>query len=96
MALFKKKKNDIQEIELSEKHVGLRFALVIIFLLIGLACIAFFLISLLSEDDGWQTIAPSNTSISTLESEFTLNYNLGSGEISATNEKKALAKSKRE
>ena len=90
MALFKKKKNDIQEIELSEKHIGLRFALVIIFLLIGLACIAFFLISLLSEDDGWQTISPSNTSISTLESEFTLNYNLGSGEISATNEKKAL------
>ena len=90
MALFKKKKNDIQEIELSEKHIGLRFALVIIFLLIGLACIAFFLISLLSEDDGWQTISPSNTTISTLESEFTLNYNLGSGEISATNEKKAL------
>jgi hypothetical protein len=90
MGLFKKKKNDIQEIELSEKHVGLRIALVVVFLLIGLACIAFFLISLLSEEDGWQIISPSGIEISTLESEFTLSYNLGSGEASATNEKKML------
>lgn len=90
MGLFKKKKNDIQEIELSEKHVGLRFALVAVLLLIGLACIAFFLISLLSEEDGWQVVTPSGVEISTLEAEYTLNYNLGSGEASATNEKKAL------
>jgi hypothetical protein len=44
----------------------------------------------LSEEDGWQIISPSGIEISTLESEFTLSYNLGSGEASATNEKKML------
>ena len=48
MSLFKKKK-DIEEIELSEKHVGLRWALVAVFLAVGLICIAVFLFSLLGK-----------------------------------------------
>lgn len=88
MGLFKKKK-DVQELELSEKHVGLRFALVIILLGIGLACIAFFLFSLLSEEDGWQSIDIEDKSFMS-EGEIVLNYELGKGELSATKEKRAI------
>ena len=90
MSLFKKKK-DIQEIELSEKHIGLRWALVAIFLAVGLICIAIFLFSLLGEEEGWQTIAPTDKSFMPT-GEITLNYNLGTTEISAAKEKKEVEK----
>jgi len=69
MSLFKKKK-DIEEIELSEKHVGLRWTLVAVFLAVGLICIAVFLFSLLGEEEGWQTIAPTDKSFMPVDLNF--------------------------
>jgi len=89
MSLFKKNKNDIQELELSDKHMGLRFALFVGFLIIGLSAIAYFVTTAFSEDPGWQTIEPTDKSFM-VEGEFTFNYNLGCGEKSATDEKRAL------
>ena len=91
MGLFKKRTNEVQTLELSEKRVGLRIGLAAGFLVFGLVCLAIFLVSLLSEEKGWQAIEPQNAEISTLADEFTLNYNLGSGELSATKEKKLLS-----
>ena len=88
MSLFKKKK-DIKEIELSEKHIGLRWTLVAIFLGIGLICIAVFLFSLLGEEKGWQIIAPTDKSFMP-EGEISLQYNLGTTEISPSKEKKEV------
>ncbi|MBE6592501.1 MAG: hypothetical protein E7642_00725 [Ruminococcaceae bacterium] len=90
MSLFKKKK-DIEEIELSEKHVGLRWTLVAVFLAVGLICIAVFLFSLLGEEEGWQTIAPTDKSFMP-EGEISLQYNLGTTEISPSKEKKEVEK----
>ena len=91
MELFKKKANETQTLELSENRVGLRAGLAVGFLVLGLVCLSVFLISLLSEEEGWQVVEPQNAQISTLGNEFTLNYNLGSGELSATKEKKLLS-----
>ncbi len=88
---FGKKKKDIKEIELSEKHIGLRWALVAIFLAIGLICMAVFLFSLLGEEEGWQPIDPTDKSFMP-EGNITLNYELGVGELSATKEKKEIEK----
>ena len=88
MSLFKKKK-DIKEIELSEKHIGLRWALVVVFLAIGLICIAVFLFTLLGEEEGWQTIKPTDKSFMP-EGEITLSYDLGATGNSPAKEKKEI------
>ena len=88
MSLFKKKKEKT-ELEVSEQHVGLRIALAAGFLVLGLGAFAFFLIQLISDDPGWQTIEVSDKSF--MEAgEVTLNYNLGQGDRSATEEKRVL------
>ena len=89
MGLFKKKKKELYELELSEKHVGLRVVLVIVLFGIGLAGIGFGLFSLLGEEDGWQTIELTEKSVIS-EDDFALNYNLGAGELSATKEKRLV------
>lgn len=90
MSLFKKKKEKL-ELEVSEKHVGLRVVLAAGFLVLGLGALSFFLIGLLSEDPGWQTIEPSDKSF--MEAgEISLSYNLGQGDLSATEEKRELQK----
>ncbi len=88
MRLFGKK-NEIRELELSEKHVGLRIVLVVLLLAIGLGSIAAFLLSLLNEKPGWQTIAFEDTSLIS-EGEFTFNYELGRTELSPNKEKRAV------
>ena len=90
MGLFNRK-NEIQKLEVSEKHVGLRFALVILLLVVGLGCIAFALIGLLGEEPGWQIVELDDQNYMD-EGEFTLYYDLGQGELSATEEKRELQK----
>lgn len=88
MSLFKKK-NDIQKVELSESHTKLRIVLASLFLVIGLGFIAFFLIRTLTEEPGWQTIELTNQNY--MEAgEIVLNYDLGRGDTSATEEKRNL------
>ena len=88
MRLFGKK-NDIRELELSEKHVGLRIVIVVLLLAIGLGSIAAFLLSFLSEEAGWQTIEFGDTALMP-EGEFTFNYELGRTDTSPTKEKRAV------
>lgn len=90
MSLFKKKKEPT-EVEVSEKNVGLRITFAAVFLVIGLIALGFFLIQLLGEDAGWQTIELSDKSFVTAD-EIVLNYDLGQGELSATAEKRELQK----
>ncbi len=90
MRLFKKKKEQL-ELEVSEKHVGLRLILAMVFLVIGLGALGFFLFRLLGEDPGWQTIELSNKSLVS-EQEIIFEYDLGRGELSAAAEKRDLQK----
>ncbi len=90
MSLFKRKKEKL-ELEVSEKHMGLRLALAAVFLVIGIGALGFFLIQLLSEEPGWQTIELSDNTVVSKQ-EFTFEYNLGQGELSATEEKRELQK----
>ena len=88
MSLFKKK-NEIEKVELSERNVKVRFILAALLLTVGLAFLAFFLVKTLTEEPGWQTVEISNQSY--MEAgEFTLNYDLGKGDVSATKEKREL------
>lgn len=88
MSLFEKKKESTT-IEVSEKHVRLRVVFAAVFLAIGLIALGVFLIQLLSEDSGWQTIEPSDKSFMAVDN-ISLNYDLGRGELSATSEKRKL------
>ena len=88
MSLFKKK-NEIEKVELSEKNVKVRFILAALLLAVGLAFLAFFLVKSLTEEPGWQTVEISNQSYMQA-GEFTLNYDLGKEDLSATKEKREL------
>ena len=80
----------VERIELSEKHVGLRVAAVILFLALGLGTIAYALFSLLDSKTGWVTIEANNGSLGDVCKEFVFQYRLGAADLSPTEEKKAL------
>lgn len=79
----------VQKVELSEKHIGLRIALVILLVAIGATAIAFGVNSLLGADPGWIQVEAATGWASCAE-EFTFLYHLGQGEISASAEKKGV------
>ena len=90
MGLFKKKKkNELLEVEVSDKNIGMRIAGAIILFLIGIGFLAYFLISLITVDEGWTTIEVSSGN-GGINDEIIFNYNLGQGEESATKEWKKL------
>ena len=80
----------VERIELSEKHMGLRVAAVILFLALGLGTIAYALFSLLGSKTGWVTIEANNGSLGDISKEFVFQYRLGAADLSPTEEKKAL------
>ncbi len=77
--------------ELSEKHLKLRFVLSALFLLLGVIGIGMAVKGLLTADSGWTTIEASSSAEAKNSDEIALSYDLGSGETSATAEKKALS-----
>ena len=91
MSLFKKK-NEKLEVELSEKNIWLRLALVVVFLLIGVSAIAYFISSLVSEDAGWQTIDLTDDNFPILRDDFVLTYNIGQSDVSVSKEKKSISR----
>lgn len=76
--------------ELSEKNLKLRLVLTAIFLLLGVIAISMAVKGLLSTNEGWTTISANASSDAKNSNEFVFMYELGSGETSATAEKKAL------
>lgn len=88
---IKRQPRPVQEITLSEKHFKLRLALVITFIVIGVAAFVFGVISLGDEDPGWYRIAVTGTTPS-LGDEMVLMYRLGSGDMSVAKENNAVAK----
>lgn len=71
----------VQRVELSEKHVGLRFALLALLILIALISIGYGVASLFSKEEGWERIEPV-TAETSCASDFVLLYHLGAGEAS--------------
>lgn len=79
----------VEKVELSEKHIKLRAALTILFLLVGAVFIAFGVSSCFSADSGWAEIKASSNETD-CSGDFTLLYRLGAGDVSAGSENRAL------
>lgn len=79
----------VQKIELSEKHLGLRAVLAIVFLAIGLAALGWGLYAVLRTEAGWTVIESDNAGIDGSE-EIQFTYFIGQADKSRTAEKKEL------
>ena len=82
------RKQKVTQIELSDKHIGLRIVLVIVFLAIGVAGIFFGVRSCAKVPEGW-TVIKANVSDDNCSNDFSFNYNLGKANVS-TNEEKVI------
>ena len=80
----------VQKIELSERHLFLRVAAVILLVILGMGTIGYALFSMLHSEEGLTEIEANNGSLADVAGEFLFQYNLGAGELSATAENKAL------
>lgn len=80
----------ITKIELSEEKIGLRLALLILFLVIAASAFTYAFNSLFTGQEGWTTIEADSASDINCSSEFTFNYNLGVNGVSPNVEKKAM------
>ena len=90
MGLFKKKKDELLEIPVSEKNVKLKIIALIVLLVIGLGSIAYAIYSFVTEEPGWRRIDITGGN-SMIKEELIFNYNLGQGEQSATTEFKQVS-----
>lgn len=79
----------VKQIELSEKHVKLRVALLILFIVIALVAFTVFLFRLLYTEPGWRVIGTEGDG-KDLGNEFVFNYNLGQNGKDATAELRHL------
>ena len=89
-----KKKRDLEgnrlhHFELSDTNRTVRWVLIIILLVIAAVSLTFGLLSVLRTPDGWQTVKGNSTSLNCGD-EFVFQYEYGAGEMSATEESKAL------
>ena len=80
----------VERIELSPTHIGLRLGFTILFLVIAVSAFAYGISTLFTADPGWQVIEASSSAAANCGGDFTLLYELGAGDLSATAEKKAL------
>ena len=80
----------LHHFELSDKNRTVRWVLIILLLVIGAVSIIWALTNALDTPAGWQSIQASSGGLS-CSHEFALQYDLGAGEISATQERKELS-----
>lgn len=80
----------VEKIELSKRHIKQRTILTALLLVIGMAALGYALYSYFAAESGWQEIAADNAAALSGREEFVLLYELGSGDLSASAEKKAL------
>ncbi|MCD8327122.1 MAG: hypothetical protein LUC90_10715 [Lachnospiraceae bacterium] len=93
MKLFSKKDRSssrpAQTVELSEKNIIPRIALLALLIVVALFAFGYAINIWISVEPGWQTVSDTSTS-QNCGDDFTLLYNLGTGENSATAERRAL------
>ena len=75
----------VERVEVSEKHVGLRFAAFGLCLLVGMGALGFWLYSLLSTEPGWVDVEIATDQIH-CGGQFTFRYLTGKGELSPSAE----------
>lgn len=76
--------------ELSDKNRTVRWILIAVFLVVAVVAVGLGIMGVLKASDGWQRIEPGTSNMN-CSHQFTLTYDLGAGEASATAEKKALS-----
>ena len=81
--------NRLHHFELSGKNRAVRWFLVIILLVIAAVSLTVGLMSALRTPEGWQTVEVNSAALNCSQ-EFTLQYEYGAGELSATEESRAL------
>lgn len=81
----------VQKVQLSEKNVGRRIVLVVLFLAIGSGFLVYGFMNFLCGDSGWREISVKADADLNCSEDFTLKYNVGAGGVSAGGEAKALS-----
>ena len=81
----------VQKVQLSEKNVGRRIVLVVLFLAIGSGFLVYGFMNFLRGDSGWREISVKAGSELNCSEDFTLKYNVGASGVSAGGEAKALS-----
>lgn len=76
--------------ELSDGNRTVRWILIAILVLVGVAALVIGLTGALRTPAGWQTVEPSSTNLNNAQA-FVFQYDLGAGDVSATKESKALS-----
>ena len=80
----------VEKIELSEKNLLVRLILVLVLITVAGVAIYFGVNGLLAGNAGWTEIDASSSSQTNCSDEFVFQYEVGTGEKSASVEKKAL------
>ena len=83
---------DVQELELSEKHIHLRLWLTIAFAVVGIALLVYAVRGFFSAQDGWQTIDVTTNGGANCASEYIFHYELGADSLPAAQEYRQIAK----
>lgn len=81
----------VQKVQLSEKNVGRRIVLVVLFLAIGSGFLVYGFMNFLRGDSGWREISVKAGADLNCGEDFTLKYNVGASGVSAGGEAKALS-----
>ncbi len=76
-------------VEVSEKHVSLRFVLLIIFVVVAVVSLTYGFTSLFGTDPGWRAVEVEGGEISCSQ-DFVFNYNVGVSGVDATQEYRSL------
>lgn len=79
----------VEKVELSEKHLTLRIAALVLLILIAVSSIVYGVVSLFHKEAGWERIEPV-TSETSCASDFVLLYHLGTTELSPKTESRLV------
>ena len=85
-----RKPKPVKRIEISEKFSKRRLILAIFFAVLGIGAIVYAIASSLKTESGWKTIETSSSAETNYSSDFSFSYNLGQGELSASEEYKKI------
>ena len=87
----KEKKQQTEDVELSEKHLKLRTVLFVVFLVIALACIGYGLYSMMKVEPGWEEVIASSKGMN-CGSDFTFFYYCGEDGVSPEKEYRKVSR----
>ena len=90
MKLFNKDKKPIEHVQLSTRHIALRWIAVAVCLILAVVTIGYALNALITVNSGWQVVEHQSTEI-TCAADFVVNYNFGDGGSGATTAYKRIS-----